>query len=392
VAEVRDWLNGLKSRGMQPGLARCEAVLSALDLTLPPAIHVAGSNGKGTTCAILAETLRLDGLRVGLFTSPHLVHIEERVRIDGEPLHESAFDAAATRVMEAEAELGIELTFFEATFLLAMCAFEGARVDTIVLETGLGGRLDATRCAAAELTILTSITREHADILGDTLAEIAAEKAAIARPGKPMVALCHPDPLVESAVEQACQSTDSPLTWVVPLPGAYAREAAQLAEAALAQIRPEAVGHVEAALSNLHWPGRMDSRADLLLEAAHNPSGMERACAEIEAVNASGDARIGAILFGCTPQSDMDAFIAPLARLREALGRPAVVLTVPRGGRHPGVGTPALMAAVSPMPVHTMHPDPVRGLELARRAARGQTVLVIGSLYLVGNILADLDA
>mgnify|MGYP003318013682 FL=1 len=187
-SNVREWLAESKKRGMELGLERIFRAHQAL-LQSPyhsKILHVAGSNGKGTLCATLAVHLNHLDKSTVLFTSPHLVRVEERIRINGQPIDAQAFDQCLQQIQSIELELNLKLTFFEITFLVACLSAHREQASYFIVETGLGGRYDATRILPADAAIITSLSLEHRDILGDTLAEISAEKAAIARPGKPL--------------------------------------------------------------------------------------------------------------------------------------------------------------------------------------------------------------
>ncbi len=359
---------------MRYALASVQSSLAALGDPQQafPAVHIAGSNGKGTTAALLANAFTLSGVRCGLFTSPHLCYVEERIRIDGEAISPTTFDAALGQIRSIDQGL----TFYEVTFLAAMLIFAESGVERAVIETGLGGRLDATRCVEADACILTSLSLEHSNVLGNTLEDIATEKAAIARPGVPLISV-HGD--VDATIEGFSDS----ITWVEPNLSGYRQEAADLARACAESLgRKDVAMRVD--LERLNWPGRhqvLNYRGTQLhLEGAHNPCGVARFVAEMD------PSTFDAIVLGTTPQEDLSSCFTPLL---EAKGNAAVVLTVPQGGRHPGVGLPELMAAFSPVPIHAMHPDPMQALEIALRS--GPRVLIIGSLYLIGNILAEID-
>ena len=169
-----------------------------------PAVHVAGSNGKGTCCAILANAFTLSGKCTGLFTSPHLISVNERIRIDGAPIADVLFEECLKQIQEAsEIEPKTSPTFYEATFLVAMLAFRNQGVERAVIETGLGGRLDATRLVDADCCILTEISLEHTEFLGETLAEITEEKVAIVRQGRPFVAVWPYDNSARKVIERS---------------------------------------------------------------------------------------------------------------------------------------------------------------------------------------------
>ena len=155
-------------------------------------IHVAGTNGKGSVCAYLDSMLRTGGYHVGLFTSPHLVKINERFKIDGVMVSDEqfvkAFEKVRTIIKEAQADGLDHPSYFETLFLMCMVIFQEAQVEYVVLETGLGGRLDATNTVDKPLAcIITSISKDHVEYLGDTITQIAGEKAGIIKPGVPVI-------------------------------------------------------------------------------------------------------------------------------------------------------------------------------------------------------------
>ena len=182
----RDWLDERLSMGVKLGLDNCREILSRMGDPHQelPSIHVAGTNGKGSLCVKLSAASSSSGNITGLFTSPHLVTVEERIRIDGRPVSPVLFDDLLEMVRQASEERpAISPTYFETTFLVAMLAFSISGVDRAIIETGMGGRLDATRLVDADLCMLTTISMDHSEFLGSTLEEIATEKAAIHRPG-----------------------------------------------------------------------------------------------------------------------------------------------------------------------------------------------------------------
>ena len=186
---VRKWLENTKDSGVKLGFENCNILLERLGnphLDFP-SIHVAGTNGKGSLCVQLSAAAKENNLKVGLFTSPHLITIEERIRVNGVPVSPKDFDIFLNKIREAASISPVcKPTFFEVTFLLAMVVFSQNNIDRAIIETGLGGRLDSTRLVDADLCIITTISKDHTEFLGESLEEIAFEKAGIHRPGVPL--------------------------------------------------------------------------------------------------------------------------------------------------------------------------------------------------------------
>jgi dihydrofolate synthase/folylpolyglutamate synthase len=367
VTSAREWLNSSKLKGMSLGLSRVNEALKALgrpDRAMD-CIHVAGSNGKGSACAQMVAGLVRAGYKVGLFSSPHLVRIEERVRVDGKSISSDDFDRALSKVQE----LSIELTFFEITYLVSLLACKEAGVSIMVLETGLGGRLDATRSADVVGCLVTAISLEHSDILGDTIEKVAREKAAIWRPGIPMLIR---DP--ESAsVRNAMRDEAISARFYLPEKSTFMDEAADLAEMLCVMVGYSFVRRP------ISWPARMqylEGEPNFLLEAAHNPSGMMRAIPEIAAVLPEK----WSLLFGTSPQRDMKQFLSPLFALVTTHPPVEIISTEPQEGRYPGVNQPLS---------EVLHIEsPVMAVQSFTKDT--DLILVIGSLYLCGNILSHL--
>lgn len=200
MKEIIDYLYSLRNQGSSYGIERMEMLLEKLGIkSLPfPVIHVAGTNGKGSTCAMIDSIYRANGYKVGLFSSPHLVHLGERVRINGKILSEEKI-IRHLRVIrplaeEIEKEVeGMHPSFFEIITAIAFCEFSQEKVDLAVIETGLGGRLDSTNVVVPEISIITTISLDHCHILGNTIEEIAFEKAGIVKKGCPVVTGWLPD-------------------------------------------------------------------------------------------------------------------------------------------------------------------------------------------------------
>jgi dihydrofolate synthase / folylpolyglutamate synthase len=291
-----------------------------------PAVHVVGTNGKGSVAALVEHGLRARGHRVGLYTSPHLMRVTERIRTLGEEIEELELEAAVDRVLavEAAASLPRPLSFFEVLTLAALWHMQAADLDVIVAEAGLGGRLDATRLVNPSVVALTAIDLDHQALLGDDLASIAAEKAAVLRPGVPCI--CAPQhPVALEVVSAQARRVGAPLTIVEPLPrvpgglaGEHQRMNAAVALDAARAIDPQV--RLED-LDGVSWPGRLEwiprGRAGLLLDAAHNPAGIEALVRYVLGDDAP-ELADAVVVFGCAPDKDRAAMLEALLRL----GRP----------------------------------------------------------------------
>ncbi|HSK00684.1 MAG TPA: cyanophycin synthetase [Kofleriaceae bacterium] len=390
--------------GIELGLGRIRDLLDRLgapDRRLGAIVHVGGTNGKGSTVAMLAA-LAATHARVATYTSPHLSCLRERIAIGGEPIDEGAIVAAARAVRDAG---GDRLTFFEQLTAIACVAIADARVAVTVLEVGLGGRLDATNAIDAPIAVVTGVALDHEAILGGTLARIAAEKAGIWKRGQRVVIGASGEPaavpLLDAAARAAGASVitvidDAAVAAVPPLglAGAHQRRNAAAALAALDQL--EALGVVRVppeararALAGVRHPGRFEVVAgapQVILDGAHNPHGAralaallaERALRPVLVAAVSADKDVAAIAAALAPA--VRAVIAtrygqeralPPAELAEAFRR--------AGGGAGGAGGGAF-------PVEEA-PDLPAALDAARRLAapEGAPILVAGSLFLVGE-------
>lgn len=277
-------LYGLIGRGRKLGLERMQEACERLGHPERSfkAIHVAGTNGKGTVCAFTASMLQASGKKTGLFTSPHLCRFAERIQIDGEPLADEKLGPLLDRVMEEVPEA----TFFEVATLAAFLTFQQAEIDYAVLEVGLGGRLDSTNVIPPpEIAIITRIAFDHMDVLGDSLAKIAAEKAGIIKPGcKVVLGKLHPEAraVIEEKIKQE-GAEELELGSPEPIPGAplaYPRIAMIGTNLAVATTAARALGispeKMAEGIEGLNWPGRNEllhrnGQELTLLDCAHNP-------------------------------------------------------------------------------------------------------------------------
>jgi dihydrofolate synthase/folylpolyglutamate synthase len=349
-------------------------------------IHVAGSNGKGSLCVQLSAAATASGLKTGLFTSPHLVRVEERVRINGRPIEPDDFDRLLGAVRKAASAEERIPTYFEATFLVAMLAFREAEVDRAIFETGMGGKLDATRLVDADLCILTTVSLEHTEYLGDTLAEIATEKVAIHRSGTPFIALEPEDAEVRRVIEEKCG--EDLLPW-----WRNERNSSTWMDYGLIVERISRKKGWSETSGECYWPGRSPGYGEgwidgvlTQLSAAHNAESLERDFSE-----AFPDS---VVLLGMSKKADLRATMEPVvSELRSTNSFPKVVFTEPQTGRSPAVPVEQLCEMMEKMGVGhiptAVEKDPRKAFEMAGQMARegGHQLLVIGSVYLIGDLL-----
>ena len=444
----REWLEERKKIGMRPGLEVTYSLLSRLGMPQMsfPCVHVAGTNGKGTTSVYLANTLSLSGKKTGLFTSPHLCRVEERIRIDGRPINSEQLDKAihAVRAM-SEKEPILEPTYFETLFLAAMICFRAENVQRAVIEAGLGGRLDATRCCYADFTILTEISLEHTEILGDKIELIAKEKAAISRPGATMLAKWPYNPDVMTVIEESTtrgcgfwwrgdrlalvtfENANEPFRKIASGLGDGETIPYGVFDGAMTMKMDNAIlGHAAAwlilpyhpgvpplydVMERTFWPGRMQEISgprdvELLLDCAHNPSGVEKMVNELKLrkqreKGAGRPFSPSAILIGTSKQKDLSVFVHPIVELISEMGNPMVVVTEPSGGRLPPVPCDDLAAEIRhqfPDSRIQVRPDLHVALSTAVEEAMDSSshsvfdgvsgsVWCFGSVHLIGGLL-----
>jgi dihydrofolate synthase/folylpolyglutamate synthase len=394
------WLTGLRNLGSRLGTERMAVLAERLahPERAAPCFHVAGTNGKGSTCAMIEAIQRAHGRRTGLYTSPHLIAIGERIQVDRRPLSDDRVVELAEILRPHHAAIAatapdLAPTFFELITAAAWIEFALRRVDVTILETGLGGRLDATNTCQPEVCVITSIGLDHQEYLGPTLAAIAGEKAGILKPGVPAV-IGYVPAEAELVIAARAQEVGAPLRWLkdyfpdglpeTNLVGEHQRANAGLALLAceLATELPMEAATARAALRQVDWAGRWqrltlaDGRT-LIVDGSHNEEGV-RAIAPLLAACPSPTVVVGAL--GVDRARDLLAQVAPLsARLllvapdNERACRPEqLAALVPSGIR----------AEVAPSTVAELFPAP------GVCVAPGDPVVVLGSLYLVGEVLA----
>ncbi|MEM6946895.1 MAG: folylpolyglutamate synthase/dihydrofolate synthase family protein [Pseudomonadota bacterium] len=394
-------LAGHYPQEIELSLGRIERLLERLGRphhALPPTVHVAGTNGKGSTCAFLRAMAEAAGLRVHVFTSPHLVRFNERIRLAGELITDAALAGVLERVKDA---LGSdEITHFEATTAAALLAFAEVPADLLILEVGLGGRYDATNIIpGAAVSVISPIDIDHKQFLGDTIAEIAREKAGIIRPGTPVVsARQHRDAARIVSAEAA--GAGAPLHVLsardvdamprdLALKGAHQRANAALAAKALRLLGDERL--TETALSEgasrAHWPARLQRLAEgpvvdlaggiqVWLDGGHNPHAAQ-AVADVLAGEETGLALVAAMM----ASKDAQGFFAPFSRLAPR------VFTCPIQQSHQGYRPEDLAAAAGQVGLTASACETLEAaLDQAGRSG-ARRILICGSLYLAGEVL-----
>jgi dihydrofolate synthase/folylpolyglutamate synthase len=342
LADWLAWQESLNPAEIDLGLERVHAVLDRLQPAIAPALTVGGTNGKGSTAGILDRVLRARGLRTGLYTSPHLRRYNERIRIDGVPVNDAVLLKAFRQVDAARGDT--PLTYFEFGTLAALQCFSEAGLDAWVLEVGLGGRLDAVNAVDAQVSLVTTVDYDHQEYLGDTLEEIAAEKAGIFRAGRP--ALYGDTPIPQAITDRAAQLGASLSCWNrdfdarrredgwdwlgasmtladLPLPepadDAQLRNAS-LALAALEQLDPDLLNR-DAVIAGLYAPPpagrfqRIGSRPQWLLDVAHNPQAARVLAGRCLALPAVAETTV---VLGLLADKSVDGVAAALATIQPA--------------------------------------------------------------------------
>ena len=378
-------------------------------------IHVAGTNGKGSTCAYLESIFRGMGIRTGLFTSPHLVRINERIRVDGEMIPDDAFADALLRVRQAverwKEEGGRELSYFETLFVMGLCHFQKSRIQLLICETGLGGRLDATNTvASADCVVITSVSLDHTKYLGETVEEIAYEKAGIIRLNTPVV-YCAKDARSAGVIERVAKERNAERIPLTPdmfcaagqegslcvrltlkdgsvLPVTVPFEAQVQAEnaclAALCALRLGAgKDAVRYGIARTVWPGRMDRiRPDVYIDGAHNPDGIRQIAVEIRRIAKKNQVWL---LTSIVSDKNHAAMVQELCRGVRYAG---IIITSVGGSRQLDAQTLAQEFLNAGQKRVETEPDAGKAYQRALQEKGESVLFCVGSLYLVGEILS----
>lgn len=396
-------------------LDRMHRILAALgnpERSIPPAIHIAGTNGKGSTQAMIRAGLESAGKRVHAYTSPHLAQFHERIRLAGELISEADL-AAALEECEA-ANAGAPITFFEITTAAAFLAFSRTPADYTLLEVGLGGRLDATNVIEAPaLTIITPISIDHTQYLGETLAEIAGEKAGIMKRRVPCI-VAPQETVAREVIEQKAERLFAPLRigrqdWDsrregdslvyqdehglmdLPLPVLPGPHQIVNAGTAIAALRELGFGRIEAraAVTEAEWPARMQrlghgplveaaGACELWLDGGHNPAGGEAVAATLAAL----PRRPTHLVCGMLNTKDVAGYMRPLAGVAHSL----TAVAIPgEPNTLPAEDTAA--AATSVGLAASTAPDALAAVGRIATDHPGARILICGSLYLAGQVL-----
>ena len=378
-----------------------------------PSIHIGGTNGKGSVAAILESVLRHHGLRTGLYTSPHLIDFRERVRIGGVPIHREALVSVAQDLWPAiERE---DPSFFEASTVLALAAFERAGVDVAVLEVGMGGRLDSTNVVRPEAVAVTNVAMDHAEFLGDTLAAVAREKVGIMKAGVPAVT-AEGDPEILAILRDHARAVGAPLHEVdassLPSPGSNGavrlpsrwgdlhlrlplrgrHQAANLAvalrvlELLPGRLRPSKQA-VEAGVAGTRWPGRVQvervGEVTWLFDVAHNPAGT---LALLDAMPELDLPRPLIALVGVLGDKDWRHMLPPLLQAVDG-----AVLSQPPTAPGARQWDPARVAVELALSSDArVVEDFEAAIAVAAERAGGGTVICTGSVHTVGDAMATL--
>lgn len=385
--EALAWLYATQMHGIKLGLKNTQRMLRDLHIEFPPhVVHVAGTNGKGSVCALTDAICRAAGHRTGLFTSPHLVTFRERIRVNGEMISENDVAHGLNAIRDLVANWDPHPTFFEITTALALRHFQLERCEVIVLETGLGGRLDSTNAAPASVSVLTPIDFDHEKWLGSTLAQIATEKAGIIKPGVPLVSAPQLS-RVEAVIRERAEAVHAPFAFVtdewhappISLRGKHQRCNAALAVAALrASTIPITDDAITRGLAEADWPARFQIWNDrIVIDGAHNPSG----AATLADVwkEEFGDERAGIVL-AILHDKNAAAIIQELSPIAARFYLPKIKserAIIPRAL--------AAMIKREPSEVFSNIADALAAAEKGK-----ERILVTGSLHFSGEVLAHL--
>ena len=386
------WLYSLQRFGIKLGLENIRRLLAELHVDLHGScvINVAGTNGKGSVCAMIDSICRAQGYRTGLFISPHLIIFRERIRVNGGMISQDAVANGLTLIRDLVANWQPHPTFFEVTTALGLKSFAEAKLDIVILETGLGGRLDATNAIQSDVSVITPIDFDHEKWLGDSLEKIAAEKAGIIKPGVPVVCAAQRDE-AEKVIRARAIACEAPLQFVtesygrsaIGLPGDYQK---QNAAVAIAAVHAAKIGIDEKAiargLATVECPARFQKwDGKVIIDGAHNPAAarvLARTWREI-----FGDQRATLIL-AVLSDKNLRGICEALAPIAESVLLPKI-----RSERAADLEVLArVLSSITPSLPYSIPKCVGEALAVAR--TRPNPILITGSLHFAGEVLAYL--
>jgi dihydrofolate synthase/folylpolyglutamate synthase len=397
-----EWLFSTQTFGIKLGLQNMQRLLELLDLpgNHPHILHVAGTNGKGSTCAFAESICRHHGLHTGLFTSPHLIKANERIRVDGNPIADQDLAGLINHLRDITADWNPHPTFFELILAMALVHFDRMKVDVVILETGMGGRLDATSAVTPTSTAITAIGLDHTSWLGNTISEIAREKAGILKPGVPL-ALGSQKPAANRVILQQATQLGCPVTSSEALNlgdstlGLYGAHQQQNAALAIQLIQNSGI-QIDTQLLNrgleeTRWPARFqvldrhNQRYPIVIDGAHNPAA---SATLVAAWHERFPQTVATLLFASLEEKDFAATFRPLTTMVER-----ILITEIDTSR----SLPAEQVADA---LRREFPEIANFIEVAPDAAHAlrqllaedtRPILITGSLFLAGIALAELE-
>ena len=391
--EALAWLYGLQRFGIKLGLENIRRLIETLRLQDRQwrVIHVAGTNGKGSVCAMIDSMVRAQQYRAGLFTSPHLVTFRERIRVDGEMISKNAVATGLTAFRDLVRDWDPHPTFFEIVTALALKHFSDSKIDIVILETGLGGRLDATNAVSSHVSVITPIALDHQKWLGDTLSKIASEKAGIIKPRVPVIS-ARQGPDAKQVIRARAAECEAPLQFVeqvydcspIGLRGAYQKQNAAIAIAALRAAKIDIDDSAIArGLAAVEWPARFQAWDErTIIDGAHNPAAasiLRETWREM-----FGDQR-ATLIFAVLADKDLPGICEALAPISDFAFLPKI--------RTERAALPAdlarVLSKIAPSLPSSISPSFADALSSARTKAN--PILITGSLHFAGEALAYLQ-
>jgi dihydrofolate synthase / folylpolyglutamate synthase len=405
MQKTLNYLYNLQRFGSKPGLENIRKLAQAVGNPQDnlQCIHVAGTNGKGSVCAMLDSILQQSNYKVGKYTSPHLVRFNERITVSGKEISNEDVLRLTQKIKKGVEENTIDTTFFEFTTVMAFLYFQENNVDFAVIETGMGGRLDATNIIKKEnckAVVITKIAQDHGEVLGNNLKKITWEKASIIKSGMPVFTTeSNGNNKYRSVLEviqkeasekQAELIITSPSKHATNLPGSFQKENVGLAVSVARHLKI-AEETLKEGLLNVHWPGRLqlvkqENQADLLLDAGHNPNALQQTIQYMKELKQQHGYEKVMIVFGVLKDKDYKKMYNLMS---SSFPQENIMLTIPP---HP-------KRALDPETVeewkenkNTIIKDPVKAFKYVQENTTEEDLIVVtGSIFLVGKVMEVLE-